>query len=497
AMDVGMLTSWTLELGAPAVKATAEDTPVFIPDAPENDSDGGFATLALAPPPIDVVATRLGRVVASDAHKFTRLELDAAPQLRPLPQKAQVVFVVDASRSVGQDGLASQLEVAGAYLSHVPDAEVEVVAYRRHATRLFGAFIKAADFRARVKAARDGGRLVLGNGSALEEGARVAAAALRGRKGPLRVVMVSDDLLRTRFSNALALTALSQAPAGTVVHMVALDPGQELELERDDQHALAPIALAHHGIGATLSIPDPLDKSLAKTVLGLVRPVRIDHLAIAGVDLVRGKYNETVPESLGEGTGLRVVVDAPKVADTVELTGMIWGDKFRRVVRVDAAFSKAAAAWVFSEDDHQDLSPAEMMTVALLGRAVSPVTSYLATEPGVRPSTVGLTDRDGFGSLGSGRYGTIGHGSGVGSPMGPDPAALLAGAARRCVQQWRPAAGFVVKLELETTHDEVVDVVPVAGGELPVATCIAEAAWALTLPSSFREPRRTYPLEFR
>lgn len=91
---------------------------------------------------------------------------------------------------------------------------------------------------------------------------------------------------------------------------------------------------------------------------------------------------------------------------------MIWGDKFRRVVTSDVAFSKAAAAWVFSEDDHHDLSREEMLTVAKLGRAVSPVTSYLATEPGVRPSVIGLEEGlVGTGSgFGMGGLGTSGKG---------------------------------------------------------------------------------------
>lgn len=34
-----------------------------------------------------------------------------------------------------------------------------------------------------------------------------------------------------------------------------------------------------------------------------------------------------------------------------------------------------------------------MLALAFLGRAVSPVTSYLAIEPGVRPSTAGVPGR--------------------------------------------------------------------------------------------------------
>ena len=496
ALDVGTLESWTLELGA-GVKERATDTPVFIPDVPENASDGGVAQIALAPPVIDVVATRLGRVVASPQHAFTRLEIDAAPELRPVPKRPQVVFAIDASRSLGEDGIATQLAVVAAYLSHVPDAEVELVTYRRAATRVFGAFVPAAEFAAKLAAARQAGKLAPGNGSALDEGARLAVAALAGRRGPLRVVFTTDDLLRARFDNALALAPLRALDPGAVVHVVTLEDTGELALERQDQHARAPIALAHHGIGAVLRVPDRADKHLPRAVLGLVRPMRIDGLALRGVDLTSGNYDETIPTALEEGAGVRVVVDAATAADTVELTGMIWGDRFRRVVRADGAFSRAAAAWVFSEDDHQGLTPAEMMTVALMGRAVSPVTSYLAVEPGVRPSVVGLDHEVSMSGLGFGGGSGSGQGFGVGGAAPPNPMTLVAEAARQCVRQWKPAAGWLVKLTLETTRDEVVDVVPVAGAELPIAACLVEAVWALRLPGSFRDERHVYPLEFR
>lgn len=500
ALDAGTLASWTLQLGDGAiVKQSAADTPIFVPDAPEHAADGGTAAIELAPPVIDAVAARFGRVVASKAHAFSRLEVDAAPVLRPLPVKPQVVFAIDASHSVGEAGIASQLAIARAYLAHVPDAEVELVAYRRHAARVFGTFVPAASFEAKLDAARGAGALDPGNGSALDEGARAAAAALVKRKGPLRIVITTDNRLRTRWQNALGLAALAGAPPGTVVHVVENDrnSGADTALTRDDAHDLAPLALAHHGIGATLVGESRAGKKLPAIVLGLVRPVRIDHFAVTGLALDADQRAASVPAVLREGAGFRIVVDAPAAPEKVELTGMIWGDRFRRVVTADAAFSVAAAGWVFSEDDHQDLTPAEMMTVATMGRAVSPVTSYLAIEPGVRPSTIGLETRgtgSGYG-VGGARHTLSGRGGGGRVP--PDPMAMLADAAKQCVDRHQPAAGWAVTLDMETTSAEVVDVVPVAGEALPVASCLVEAVWALRLTSNFVEPRHTYRLAFR
>ncbi len=502
ALDAGTLASWTLQLGdGKAVKVEATDTPVFIPDAPENESDGGIAMIELAPPEIDGVATRLGRVVASPAHAFGRLELDAAPELRPLPRKAQIVFAIDASHSMRAAGIAVQLAVVRAYLSHVPDAEVEIVLYRRVATRLFGSFVPATDVAARLAAAEAAGKLAPGNGSALDEGARMASAALAGRKGPLRLIVTTDMMLRRRWDNRLALDALARVPAGTVVHVVDADPrgGGDPTLVRNDEHDLAPIPLAHHGILAELTggDSDEAGKQLPRLTLGLVRPVQIDHFKISGFDLEKGHHDETVPEVLREGAGVRIVVDHKDAPERIELAGMIWGDKFRRVVTVDAAFSRAAAAWVFSEDDHDDLSNEEMMKVALMGRAVSPVTSYVATEPGARPSTLGLIGR-GAGGM-SGRHGVsprVMMGSASGRKP-PDPLLLLEAAIKKCVATHKPAAGWSVRLGMESTYDEVVDVIVESGDKQPVAACLVEAVWALRLTAAYNLSREGFTLSFK
>ncbi len=499
ALDAGTLAGWSLQLGAgkDQVKAEATDTPVFIPDAPENASDGGTAMIELAPPRIDELVARLGRVIASPAHAFGRLEIDTAPELRPLPKRAQVVFVLDASRSMTAAGIDAELAVVKAYLGHVADAEVEVVLYRRTATRLFGGFIAAGEVDARLTAARAAGKLAPGNGSALDEGAKLAATAIAGRKGPRRIVVVSDELLRGRWDNAAGLTALAGAPADTIVHLIGTnvrdldDPG----LSRDDGHALAPIPLAHHGIFTRLAGPERAGKDLGKLVLGLVRPVQIDHFAIKGFDLKDGSYDATIPEALHEGVGLRLVVRAKDAPTKVELTGMIWGDPYRKAIASDARFSKAAAAWVFSEDDHGDLSHDEQMTVAMMGRAVSPVTSYLATEPGTRPSTIGL-DRTGVG-YGSGLGGMSGGSvAGMAARLRPDPKALLADAIKTCVATHKPAAGWQTELTLESTYDEVVDVVVGGGAGAPITTCLVEAVWALQLTGDYDQTRESFALRF-
>jgi subtilisin-like proprotein convertase family protein len=504
ALDAGTLESWKLQLvgaGAPAAEE-AGDTPVFIPDAPENESDGGVAMFEIEPPRGSDLTARLGRVVASPAHAFARLEIDVAPELRPLPKRAQVVFVIDASHTMAPEGIDMQLAIARGYLAHVPDAQVEVVLYRRHATRLFGSFIAPADFAARVEAARKAGKLEPGNGSALDEGARLAATVLAGRSGPPRIVMVTDEILRNRWDNKLALAALKAAPPATVVHVVAAgrddigDPDDEGTLVRNDEHDLAPIALGHHGILVDLKEVPIEHKRMVPLVLGLVRPVQIDHFKITGLDLEHGDSDDNPPEVLREGSGVRIVVDSKDAPASVELSGMVWGDAYKKVVSVDAAFSRAAAGWVFAEDDHEALSDAEMMKVAMMGRAVSPVTSYLAIEPGVRPSTIGLV-RSGYG-VGSGRGGMsprVAMGMASRVRKKPDPRELMTEAIKACVKKHAPPAGWKVRLGIETTLDEVVDVQIEAGASLAVAPCLLEAAWAMRLSGEYTLGRETFSVE--
>jgi hypothetical protein len=444
----------------------------------------------LSPPPrIDTWTARLGHVVASDKHAFGRLEVDVAPELRPAPKHAQVVVALDASWSIGVAGLAAQLDIVRAYLSYVPDAEIELVAYRRHAQRVFGAFVAAKDFEAQLAAARSRGALALGNGSALDEGTRLAASLLALRHGPRRLVVATDELLRSSLTDRAALASLAALPADVVVHAVVpkLDGDDRPSLERDDANRLAPLATRHHGIFVSLvGLPAKSAKELAPVVLELVRPTRIEQLHVTGV-------TEDVDPILREGAGLRIDIAGKTAPTSIVMTGKIWSDPIRREVTPTAAFSQQTAAFVFGGDQYHELSDAEMMTVALAGRAVSPVTSYVAFEPGTRPSTVGLP------LMGSGSG--AGYGSGRGGMSGrttSSPSLDLRSLVdvRSCIKKVAPPAGWWVTLTAETTKDEVVDVALTSGGGA-MASCLIEAVWAVRLTKDFALDHEQFELAFR
>lgn len=477
-LDNGSIDAWSIALGETTVPAG--DVPVFIPDAPESATDAGLATIAVAPPAISMWNARLGKVVASATHAFGRLEVDTSPQLVPLPKAAQLVFVIDASYSVTEPMIDAQLAIVRQYVAHVPDAQVEIVLVRRDATRLWNDFISAAPAKLRTALAdaQTGGKLALGNGSALDKGLALAQAALAKRTGPRRIVVMTDRLVRTAITAPAVAAVIAKLPADIVVHAIVpkLDDDDHVELTRDDGDAFAPIATKHHGIFTELTgLPTTrttlaaAEKQLGPVILELVRPTRIEKLAVDGGFTLA----DTV---LREGEGLRLFAKAKTAPNQVTLTGVLWSDPVKKTVLVNDAFSRSTAAFVFGEDEHHDLSPAEQMTVALLGRAVSPVTSYVAYEPGTRPSTIGLR---GHGSGTGSGYG-MGHGMGglamrARSPL--DWRTIID--AKACVATHKPATAWRVPLVIETTRAEVVDVTTTDAS--PFAACIVEATWQVRL----------------
>jgi subtilisin-like proprotein convertase family protein len=477
ALDTGTLDHWTLSFGDTEVSAA--DTPVFIPDAPESADDAGVASFSFAPGKVDTWFARFGRVVASREHAFARLEVDVAPRLSELPKHAQVVFAVDASFSIGEEGLAAELDLVTAYASHIPDAEIEIIAYRRHPARLFGSFVPASG----IAAALAKHPIALGNGSALDEAATLATRLLAARTGgPRRLVIVTDDLLRTRLDDAAALASLAGLPRDVVVHLVLphLDADDRVLLARNDTHHLASLATRHHGIFADIT-GLPAKKDLAGAVLELVRPTRLDALTASGFTLESN--------ILHEGDGLRLMFEDKAPVTHVALAGKLWSDPVRKDLDPGVAFSRQTAAFIFGADEHQQLSHDEMMKVAMQGRAVSPVTSYVAYEPGTRPSVIGMPEERG--SFGMGRSGFGSGGGGLGfRRITPNLAALVDPDA--CERKVKPAPGWSVTLAVETTKREVVDVA-IKGTPSPMASCLVEEVWALTLdPSVFDLDREDF-----
>jgi hypothetical protein len=454
-------------------------------------ADPGEALIAVPAPKIDTLDTRFGVFDLGTGRSVVRLEIDAARILRPAPKKASVVFVIDGSRSWGSDGIASALAFCGAFVSKLPDAVFEVVLFRRGAERLFGEFVPASKWPGRIAQAEgEGKRLEPGNGSALEKGLAAAASILSQRKGPLRIVVLTDAMMRSSYSNALSSDAAAGLPGGAVVHVVELaagEGGEGVDAWRNDEHDLAPVALSRGGILVEVS-GGREQGDYAEAVKELVRPVRIDHFEITwngDEDFLEGE----VPGAFEEGDAFRSMFLDDMPGDTVTLKGRIWAAPFKRVVKADPLYGdEVVPALVFSDGLYMELERDEMLRAATAGKAVSPVTSYLAIEPGVRPSSEGLEGMGEGGGAGGYGLGMAGAGYGGGGSAGtpPDYASilhdLLMDAAAPCF--FGAPSDDMAEVFIETTYDEVVDVGSTAENE-ELDRCLEEAAWSLDLPGLF------------
>jgi hypothetical protein len=158
------------------------------------------------------------------------------------------------------------------------------------------------------------------------------------------------------------------------------------------------------------------------------------------------------------------------------------------------------SAMVFGSPLCSAFNEKEMMVLAKRGGAVSPVTSYLSIEPGVRPSTEGLEKGEAFGTIGHGSGSGAGHGFGTGhGRLGGrrfDPQAWLLAEIGR---GWQTCggAGKQATVTLESTSAEVVDVPSITlsqGADAKLESCLREVVWNLDLPGGFDGVFETWSL---
>jgi hypothetical protein len=366
----------------------------------------------------------------------------------------------------------------------VPDAEVEVVLYRRSAQRLFGQFIPAGALAQRL-ASIDPRRLQPGNGSHLELGAAEAARALGQATGPGRVVLSTDDLLSDGFSLEAAIAALASAPPGTVTHVVVRRAGSGgLSESRDDSSDLAPLAAAGSGVVLDVRGSAAADPATARATLeGLVRPVRIDGLAVEAVGLTSDTVE--VPDVLREGQALRQTAFAPKAPPRITVRGKLWARAIEAQLEIDPVLSHQLPGLALGDEGVEpQLDDAERLQAARAAHAVSSLTSFLAAPVGAAPSTAGAaefrlscTTCSACGGMGFSR-GMRGHTTmSSDAPLRPALVELVRPIVERCGAPEGAALG------VETTHDEIVDV-QVTGVADPA--CLTEGLWGLRLPERFR-----------
>ncbi len=405
-----------------------------------------------------------------------------AGRISEAPTRARVVFVVDASHSVGAHGVTQQLARAGDYLQLLPDAVAEVILFRRSAERLFGRFLPASEWTAAL-ASLPAARLETGNGSHLDEGLRLAQQVLAEGTGPARVLALTDGRLRRAFEPIPP--APSTSAPDTAVHLL-----WSMGRNYVPMHEKLSGPLVRESCGTRLP-------PYAEDMEPLVRPVRWERVHVEDRQGTRLKELG----ALGEGDGLRTWLPSPETPlRELVLRGTRWGCPASLPVEHDPALSadlgRTAYGWNVSRDDagsgKDEPPPSE--AIALLakdGDWLSPERSFLAVPPEARPSsarTRALPEGVEGGVIGGVTGGVISCGIGS-SPQAREDSRkyeelmrLLQPALSACSPKGRNTS---LQLHVETTGNEVVDVDVKGAASETHAACVREAAWALRLPSLF------------
>jgi hypothetical protein len=429
------------------------------------------------PKPFTGIEARSGQL-AVGASRLEFVQLRAAPRLSEVPAHARVVFVVDASYSMGVTGLLRQLAFAESYLQLLPDASAEVVVFRRSAERLFGRFVRASDWKgalAEVPAAR----LAPGNGSHLDEGVRVAQQVLEEGRGPARVLVLTDGQLRDAYAPVEA-TPGTLAPEAAV-HLVRLPHASGWAPMRR-QAELSPV---RDSCGVVFTPPStgPLG---AEALEALVRPVLLEQVRLVDE---RGALVHALKD-LKEGEGLQALLHSTEAPPSrLVLQGQRWRCLYSQPVVADAALSADLGrnAWSFDDALPEDV----LQQLAAQGAWVSHARSLLAAPAGVGPSTVETV------ALEEGLEGVV-VGGVVGGLIGCPLASTTSQAERvpkeaelvRLLQPGlsacvREGNGQGLRITVESTGTEIVDVTVTGAVSPEQESCAREAAWGLRLGELF------------
>ncbi len=406
----------------------------------------------------------------------------AAPRISQVPAQASIVVLIDGSRSMESE-LGPEIVALRAYLSHFKNADVEVLTFDRAVHSPFGGPLPVKNVVAKLVDYQP----TAANGSAIDAALARADEHLARSSAPAkRIVLLTD--LRTRTSLTPEKFAARPLVSGAVVHLASVTSGGA-SLVRDDESPWAKLPRRTGGLYWKAEASS-VDAQAREVFEEWARPKRISKL------VVKGLPEDIFPEELKEGEGIEHLGIAAKPAAQLAIEGELWSRTFHWSTSPSFDETRRWAGLVFGSELLHELSETEQMTLALHGRAVSPVTSYLAIEPGVRPSTEGLTPDE----VGLGGIGTIGHGYGTGSGR-------LFGAGRAPIDRQAfldKALGAALatcgakdehaRAVIESTLVEIVDVkeVVLTQRNAKVESCVTEELWKVLLPRGFEEEHMTW-----
>lgn len=412
-----------------------------------------------------------------------RVELDAPHSLSEPPSEPLVCFVIDRSRSQTRVGVERQLRILARWAQEQPQARFEVIAHARTAERLFDAPVGAE---AILALSGDDPRLELGNGSQLDTALALATEVLADASGSAYLVVLSDAELASRLSAERLHSMLEPLAANTTVHTL-INSGRQTYgaiAYRDDALPLAELALAHGGLPLQVLVPDEYPDPEGLIVDNLLRPLQIDKLQV----VVDGQPRKAYYATLREHQSHQAMEIAAAVPQTIAVTGQLWAQAWTlagtRSPAVDRRAAVFATTWFTRELDDAVLEQiGQSYAVATRKTALRAKRSKLAVVP---PTPLDIrAAAQGFGGIGRG-------GGGLEPPATGElaPERLLASfgiTIDACIEQHRGPAGSL-SLAIETTWDEIVDVV-VEGGSPALRECVAESVWQTNLDASYTERR--------
>ena len=481
-----------------------DDTPV-VPGKKMTPGAEGI-TLALGRHDAPWIEGRLG-VARAGERAVMHFALDGAREFSAIPDGAHVVVVIDASRSRDVEALEASHVAARAYLesfrraARAPGSErprrgarVELLSFDRTVHRHTRGFESTEKALARLEGLGDH----RGNGSAMDDALAEAGRLLaRAPRGAARRVLVISDLELRDGLEAPRLAELARR-TGAIVHVSQIMRGGDAALLRFDDDDWDRVPRATGGLLWRASVDGSaraIDDELRDVFEEWARPRRLDHVTLTA----EGGPALRHPQSFAEGDGYArfEITDAP--VRHVRLTAELWSEPVREVFTPSRAEGDLWSALVFGDDLHEELSEAEMMPLARRGGAVSPVTSYLAIEPGVRPSTEGLDWGQGVGIGLGGRGRRVSRVHQARAKVAGAPPDRVGWLKEQLEKAWSACGGAqrAGAVTLASTWREVVDVsrVEVRGAPEPVLqSCVLEAAWALELPEMFSQPRGAWDI---
>jgi hypothetical protein len=443
--------------------------------------------ISLAPRGVSRLTGAFASVAVAPKKHLVRALVAAAPRLSETPKGAHVVVLFDASRSVRapEAGLAA----ARAYLSHMTDATVEFLTFDREVREPIGRRVPVRDAVARLHTFTP----TLRNGSRLDDALTKADAILAASTaGARRVLVLTDTLTREELTPA----RLGAMPwqSGAVLHLARFKEADEPSLGRDDSSPWRALPRRTGGLYWTAAASAQVDGKSRDTFEEWARPRRIDHLVVRGVTVAL-----PATTSLDEGQSLEALEIAERATTGVAVLGELWSRPVTYAFGPTEAENKRWAGLVFGSNLYDRFTEPEQMKLAMRGRVVSPVTSYLAIEPGVRPSNEGLDwSLTGVGEGGGGRgegiglgtIGTIGHGGAFHHAAWLEQ--RLQAAAARC-----GITKGTVTMKVESTLDEIVHVRDAAGGDAKQRACVEERMWEVVLSQEFSSTHAVWPLSVK